>query len=315
MTPIVRITALTVFALTFTLLALGCSNKSSDDSAADSGEIRLVDGEVLLIKSATHDMDTTLNVVADRVEYRQPAVAFVVSWDSSPELHAIVSENVGKKLRIITEENRIIAAEELDGKRRFFSEVSAGSAPKATDQSTGTSPSQSEVGSVMTLIEPQGRWVLYKRLEKSDLYFEEIRDLPSERKTRRLLEYSDETPFTYPIYSKAERRGASAVADAVVTTFELNCREKTRSVVQQTFYIGLLTTLRPIVSYRESDPIFDYNVVFSSYKEVFGSYLMHKGNTEMTRDFFLSACEGVSYESLPNAPQVKSGPPVFGQGS
>ena len=153
MTPIVRITALTVFALTFTLLALGCSNKSSDDSAADSGEIRIVDGEILLIKSATHDMDTTLNVVADRVEYRQPAVAFVVSWDSDPALHAIVAENVGKRLRVrLSEGDEIVAAEELSGKKRIFITVDS------TESSVDASENQRTVESVENVVEepPEG---------------------------------------------------------------------------------------------------------------------------------------------------------------
>jgi hypothetical protein len=141
-----RIAALPLAVIALTLLASGCSKNSGDDSDAQGDKVQIVDGEVLLINSATPWTDRSLDVVhlsvvADRVDYRQFAMEFFVSGESSPELHAIVVENVGNKLRVRTEENQIVAAEELVGRKRVFIPVNS------SESLAAASVNQSEVAS------------------------------------------------------------------------------------------------------------------------------------------------------------------------
>jgi hypothetical protein len=121
MKRLLGVAALSLAVIVLTLLASGCSKSSDEKSDAQGDTVKLVDGEVILIKSATPNRDASLDVVADRIDYNQSAMDFFVSGESSSELHSIVSDNVGKKIIVRIDENQIVAAEEIEGTRYFES--------------------------------------------------------------------------------------------------------------------------------------------------------------------------------------------------
>jgi hypothetical protein len=307
-----RIAALPLAVIALTLLASGCSKNSGDDSDAQGDKVQIVDGEVLLINSATPWTDRSLDVVglivvADRVDYRQFAMEFFVSGESSPELHAIVVENVGKKLRVRTERNQIVAAEEIEG-TRFFEPASEAAdtevAANPTSDVTDAIDSQKEI----SLLTPEGKWLFYKSYENFDIYFEKVQDPSAEKKHRRMLQYSDKVQFRYPIYLEDEQRGwmAEAVADALVRKIEVDCTKTSISVDTLTYYLGLFDTLRETKSYSWGvrDPLFTpqykYANEVSNLRQEFVGFTVSKGETEIWRDFFLSACSDRSVDTLPD---------------
>jgi hypothetical protein len=280
----------------------------------DKGAEKPQDGADIVVVSAETMSDYSLRIVADRImpSGEVERVEYFVSPEADGDVSTLLERSVGKKVRVKLSESFIIAVLQRDEMTaNSGSSESKMSTPPSTD-ADGASTDAIQEGQTLSLLEPAGEWVLYKKLEKSDLYFEKIEDGAAPTKTRRFLEFSDKAPFGYPIYLREQRAGSSALADAIMTTYEINCAERTRNLARQTFYLGLLNTLRQIESYRANDPIFEFNAVFSGYKLRFGSYMATKGDDDIWRDFFLTACTGLSFEMLPDAPPP-SGPPIFGQ--